>query len=134
MADHVVERESAPRLHEDPKRIRARRIRYLFQVDRGRRVEHRELIELTSYGAGSGTRYVNRVRFELREISGVRSARLRERARIEHALHPTSSVTLRPYASAEVFYDTRVHGLARGQVSPGQRDHAARVPVRAVSA
>ena len=85
--------------------------RYLYAVNDPAHPEHRILLESGVQGVGA-TRYVNRVRLEIRNQTGDWSSRIRERARIEHDAR-AGAVRLLPYASAELFYDSSVGGFSR---------------------
>ena len=95
--------------------------RYLYTVDDPGHPEHRTLLELALHGVGA-TRYVNRLRLEIRNQTGDWSTRIRERARIEHDVR-AGTVRLLPYASAELFYDSSVGGFSRLRSHVGSEVH-----------
>jgi hypothetical protein len=84
--------------------------------------ESRGVLEATVHGRGA-TRFVNRVRSDLRYIDDDFSVRLRERARVEHDIRASGRVIFRPYATAEAFYDSRYGGLARMRYQAGSELH-----------
>jgi hypothetical protein len=119
------ESEVAYGLHFDDMAIRHGYVRvgyrYLYSVNDPRHPEHRTLLESGLHGVGA-TRYVNRLRFELRNKTGDWSTRIRERARIEHDAR-AGTVGLVPYASAELFYDSSVGGFSRLRSHAGSEVH-----------
>ena len=69
--------------------------------------EHRGILEATGRMPLAPDFWLaNRVRFDLRDIDGEFSTRIRDRITLEREL-VVGGVTLVPYVSAEVFYDTR---------------------------
>ena len=95
--------------------------RYLYSLDDPGHPEHRMLLESGLHGVGA-TRYANRLRLEIRNMTGDWSARIRERARVEHDVR-AGSVRLLPYTSAELFYDSRVEGFSRLRSHAGSEIH-----------
>jgi Protein of unknown function (DUF2490) len=95
--------------------------RYLYAMDDPGHPEHRMLLESGLHGVGA-TRYVNRLRLEIRNKTGDWSTRIRERARIEHDAR-AGTVGLLPYASAELFYDSSVGGFSRVRSHAGSEVH-----------
>lgn len=95
--------------------------RYLYTLNDPGHPEHRILLEYALHGVGA-TRYANRLRLEMRNMTGDWSARVRERARIEHDTH-AGNVRLLPYTSAELFYDSRVGGFSRLRSHAGSEIH-----------
>jgi hypothetical protein len=95
--------------------------RYLYTLDDPAHPEHRVLLESGLHGIGA-TRYANRLRVEVRNMTGDWSTRIRERARIEHDTR-VGSVLLMPYTSAELFYDSKVGGFSRLRSHAGSEIH-----------
>ena len=121
----VGESEVAYGLHFDDMSIRhgyARvGYRYLYSLNDPGHPEHRMLLESGLHGIGA-TRYANRLRLEIRNMTGDWSARIRERARVEHDVR-AGNVRLLPYTSAELFYDSRVEGFSRLRSHAGSEVH-----------
>jgi hypothetical protein len=84
--------------------------------------ENRGIVEATVHGRGA-TRFVNRVRSDLRYLDDEFSVRLRDRVRIEHQVRVSGRVIFLPYTTAEAFYDSRYGGLARMRYQAGSEMH-----------
>jgi hypothetical protein len=95
--------------------------RYLYTLNDPSHPEHRIILESGLHGIGA-TRYANRLRLEIRNMTGDWSTRVRERARIEHDTH-AGHVGLLPYTMAELFYDSRVGGFSRLRSHAGSEIH-----------
>jgi len=75
--------------------------------------EDRALAELIAPATQGRVRFRNRVRLELRWIGGEPSQRWRYRAQIEDHLHLPANRELVPYATYELYWDSRYHALSR---------------------
>ena len=86
--------------------------RFINTVNDPAHPEQRGILEATVHGIGA-TRFVNRTRADLRFMDSGFSTRVRDRTRVEHDIVLSGTVVLRPFATAEAFYDSRFGGLAR---------------------
>ena len=75
--------------------------------------EDRALAEVTVPDTKGRIRIRNRVRLELRWIGGEPSQRWRYRAQVEDHVPLPAKRELVPYATAEVYWDSRYHALSR---------------------
>jgi hypothetical protein len=82
--------------------------RYVFSTHNGSHKESRIVTEGTVNGLTKGATFGARTRSEFRWVNGVYSYRIRERLRVEQETHG-----VKPFVSAEAFYDSRFHTIAR---------------------
>lgn len=75
--------------------------------------EQRWLTELVFPKPSGSFRIRNRTRLELRWIRGAPSQRLRDRVQAEREFTLPRKLLIRPYATYELYYDTRYHALSR---------------------
>jgi hypothetical protein len=75
--------------------------------------EQRWLTEIVFPRPKSGFQIRNRARLEMRWIGGAPSQRLRDRLQAEREFLLPWKQSIRPYATYELYYDTRYHALSR---------------------
>ncbi|HEX4469012.1 MAG TPA: DUF2490 domain-containing protein [Gemmatimonadaceae bacterium] len=75
--------------------------------------EDRALAEVVAPSTKGRVRFRNRVRLELRWIGGEPSQRWRYRAQIEDHIRLPAKRELMPYATSELYWDSRYHALSR---------------------
>jgi hypothetical protein len=82
--------------------------------------EHRVVLEMTGrFPLPGGVMLVDRSRGDLRFINGAYSSRYRNRVRVERPIVLFGRYAWLPYASAELFYDTRFDAINRFRYSVG---------------
>ena len=87
--------------------------RYIWSITNTPYDEKRWLFEATIPATTGRLRFRNRTEVELRWIFGVPSQRYRDRLRIERDVDVRWLRRLVPYATYELYYDTRYHALSR---------------------
>lgn len=83
--------------------------------------EDRALAEIVAPAAQGRLRFRNRVRLELRWIGGEPSQRWRYRAQLEDHVPLSAERALVPYATGELYWDSRYHALSRTAYRFGSR-------------
>jgi hypothetical protein len=82
-------------------------------------VEHRQVYDFNYYWRpGDDAQIADRIRVDVRDLGGQITYRFRNRLLFNHELE-VRQVRLIPYASAEVFYDTKYHEVNRLQFRLG---------------
>ena len=113
----TTDRQRTLGLHVDDLRIPWGYARVGFQTIRSiggtSAPEDRAVAEVVTPATTGRVRFRNRVRLELRWIDGEPSQRWRYRAQIEDHLRLPAKRELVPYATYEVYWDSRYHALSR---------------------
>ncbi|RPI68944.1 MAG: DUF2490 domain-containing protein [Ignavibacteriae bacterium] len=82
--------------------------------------ENRGIIELTARETlPENLRLALRIRPELRWVNGVYSTRVRTRLWLERTFYPDPSLTVTPYVTSELFWDSRVSTFNRSRTMIG---------------
>lgn len=87
--------------------------RYIWSITSSPYDEKRWLFEATIPATTGRLRFRNRTELELRWVFGVPSQRYRDRLRVERDVDVRWLRRFVPYATYEVYYDTRYHALSR---------------------